>query len=157
FPSEARLSQSPGRVIVHIFAGWLGLAALLVLLGHFSGLLAYFERDTLITWGLLAPWCQLGAHFGLRAAAPALRGRPKTALLAGMNASGLELARRLKHDVYSSVRIFGFVEDRSSARLEIGLDPLLGRIEDLPQLVKRHRVDLVYLALPMVSSPRTAD
>jgi Undecaprenyl-phosphate glucose phosphotransferase len=155
FPSEARLSQSRGRVIVDILIGWLTLAALIVLFGYFSGFLDYFERDTLITWGWLAPWCQLGAHFALRAAAPALRGRPKTAVLAGMNAPGLELARRLKYDVYANVRIFGFVEDRSPARLEVGLYPLLGRIEELPELVKRHRVDLVYLALPMVSSTRT--
>jgi putative colanic acid biosynthesis UDP-glucose lipid carrier transferase len=157
FPSEARLSQSRGRVIVNIFAGWLALAVLLALFGYFSGYLGYFQRDTLITWAWIAPWCQLGAHFALRTAAPALRGRPKTVVLAGMNAAGLELARRLKDDVYSNVRIFGFVEDRSPARHEVSLYPRLGRIEELPEFVKRHRVDLVYLALPMVASPRTRD
>jgi putative colanic acid biosysnthesis UDP-glucose lipid carrier transferase len=157
FPSEARLAQPRGRVVVDIVVGWLALAALLAVFGHFTGYLGYFQLDTLITWCWVAPWCQLGAHFALRAAAPAFRGRVKTAVLAGMNASGLELARRLKHDVYSNVRIFGFVEDRSAARLEIGVYPLLGRIAELPELVKRHRVDLVYLALPMVSAPRTVE
>jgi putative colanic acid biosysnthesis UDP-glucose lipid carrier transferase len=71
-----------------------------------------------------------------------------------MNPPGLELARRLRADVYSDVRIAGFVDDRSPARLELALYPLLGRIEELPELVKRHRIDLVYLALPMVSGPR---
>src|SRR5688572_676146 len=88
FPSEARLSQSRGRVIVGIVTGWLALAALLLVFGYVSGYLEHFHRDTLITWGWVAPWCQLGAHFLLRAAVPALRTlqRPrKCAVLAGMN------------------------------------------------------------------------
>ena len=31
---------------------------------------------------------------------------------------------------------------------------MLARIEELPELVKRHRIDVVYLSLPMVSGPR---
>jgi putative colanic acid biosynthesis UDP-glucose lipid carrier transferase len=158
FPSEARLSQSRGRVIVNILTGWLALAALLLIFGHVSGYLEYFHRDTLITWAWVAPWCQLGTHFLLRAAVPALRalqGAPKRAVFAGMNAPGLELARRLKNDIYSSLRVVGFVDDRAVGRLEGSSEyPVLARIEELPQLVKQNRIDLVYLALPMVSGPR---
>jgi putative colanic acid biosysnthesis UDP-glucose lipid carrier transferase len=158
FPSEARLSQPRGRVIVNILTGWAMLAALLGLFGHFSGYLDYFHRETLVTWCWVAPWCQIAAHFALRAAVPALRalqGRPKSAVLAGINAPGLELAERLRHDIYSDVRVVGFVDDREQARLEpVGDYPVLARIEELPELVKRQRIDLVYLALPMVSGPR---
>jgi putative colanic acid biosynthesis UDP-glucose lipid carrier transferase len=158
FPSEARLSQPRGRAIVNILTGWLALAGLLALFGYFSGYLDEFDRETLFTWFWIAPWCQLGAHFALRRAVPAVRalqGSPKFALLAGMNPLGLELACRLKADIYCDVRIVGFVDDRAPARLEAGLYPLLGRIEELPELVQRHRIDVVYLALPMVSCPRT--
>ena len=157
FPSEARLAQSRGRAIVNILTGWLALAALLALFGHFSGYLDEFNRETLVAWFWVAPWCQLGAHFALRAAVPAVRalqGPPKFAVLAGMNPLGLELARRLRGDIYSDVRIAGFVDDRAPERLELALYPLLGRIAELPELVKRHRIDVVYLALPMVSEPR---
>jgi putative colanic acid biosynthesis UDP-glucose lipid carrier transferase len=155
FPSEARLAQPRGRVIVDIVTGWLALAALLALFGHFSGYLDYFPRDTLLAWCWVAPWCQLSAHFALRAAVPALRGRPKSAVLAGMNTPGLELAQRLNRDVYSDIRVVGFVDDRSPSRLEGPGDyPVLARIEELPELVKRQRIDVVYLALPMVSAPR---
>ena len=157
FPSEARLSQPRGRVLVNIVTGWLALAALLFVFGYVSGYLEYFHRDTLITWAWVAPWCQLGAHFLLRAAVPVLRTlqRPrKCAVLAGMNASGLELARRLNGDIYSDIRVAGFVDDRAPSRLEGADYPLLARIEELPELVKRTRIDVVYLALPMVSGPR---
>ena len=158
FPSEARLALPRGRAIVDILVGWLALAGLLALFGQASGYLDHFRRDTLLAWCWVAPWCQLAAHFALRAALPALRaleGRPKLALVAGMNPLGLELARRVKADVYSDVRIAGFLDDRSPARRETGLYPVLGRIGDLREVVKRQRVELVYLALPMVSCPRT--
>lgn len=158
FPSAARLSQSRGRVLVDVLTDWAALAALLALFGYFSGYLAYFQRDTLVAWAWVAPWCQLGAHFALRTAVPALRafqGRPKSAVVAGMNAAGLELARRLNADIYSDIRVAGFVDDRSFSRVEGGGDyPLLARIDELPELVKRRRIDVVYLALPMVSGPR---
>src|SRR5688572_17462529 len=63
FPSEARLAQPRGRVIVDIVVGWLALAALLAVFGHFTGYLGYFQRDTLTGKECVAPWCQLGAHF----------------------------------------------------------------------------------------------
>jgi putative colanic acid biosynthesis UDP-glucose lipid carrier transferase len=58
-------------------------------------------------------------------------------------------------DLYTSVELVGFVDDRTSARLARAEgQKLLGAIDELPQLVKRHRADLVYLALPMTSQPR---
>ena len=156
FPSEARLAQPRGRVIVDIVASWLALAVLLAVFGHYTGYLGYFERDTLITWCFVAPWCQLGAHFVLRAAVPALRAfeaRPRLAVVAGMNPAGVELARRLERDIYAGIRVVGFVDDRSFSRSE-GDHPVLARIDELPELVKRRRIDMVYLALPMISAPR---
>src|SRR5882672_2597335 len=158
FPSEARLRYGRGRVIVNIVTGWLALAGLLLVFGHVSGYLDYFHRDTLITWFWVAPWCQLGGHFLLRAAVPALRalqGPPKRALFAGMNPPGLELARRLRDDIYSNICVVGFADDRAFDRLEdAGEYPVLARIEDLPGLVKRYQIELVYLSLPMVSGSR---
>jgi putative colanic acid biosynthesis UDP-glucose lipid carrier transferase len=158
FPSEARLRYARGRVIASILTGWLALAGLLLVFGHVSSYLDYFHRDTLITWFWVAPWCQIGAHFLLRAAVPALRalqGPPKRALFAGLNAPGLELARRLKDDIYSNIRVVGFADDRAFNRLEdAGEYPVLARIGDLPKLVKRYQIELVYLSMPMVSGPR---
>src|SRR6185295_10147974 len=50
-------------------------------------------------------------------------------------------------------RVVGFVDDRAFSRTE-GSHPVLARLDQLPELVKRRRVDMVYLALPMVSGPR---
>ncbi|HET7365765.1 MAG TPA: undecaprenyl-phosphate glucose phosphotransferase [Burkholderiales bacterium] len=162
FPNQARLAYPRGRAVLDIVTGWLATACLLVAFGHVSGYLDYFDRHVLLTWAWVAPWCQLGGHFTMRLALPwlrALQGAPKRALFAGMNAHGIELARRLQHDAYCNVRVVGFVDDRLGERVDEGVPSqheyrVLGRLEELPELVQRHEIELVYLALPMCSTPR---
>jgi putative colanic acid biosynthesis UDP-glucose lipid carrier transferase len=158
FPSEARLSQPAGRVIRKMITGWLTVSSLLFLFGYAANYLDYFQRQTLVTWWWIAPSCQVAAHFLLRLAAPKileLQGGAKRALLAGMNELGLELTRRLSADIYSNIRVVGFVDDRALTRLTSTSEhPVLGRIQDLPNLVKKNRINVVYLALPMVSQQR---
>ena len=160
FPNAARLSFSRGRAIVDIVTDWVATAGLLGAFGYVSGYIDYFDRHVLLTWAWVAPWCQVGGHFALRLALPqlrALQGAPRRVLFAGMNAHGMEFAQRLRDDVYCNVRIVGFVDDRVGERLDEPLPArceytVLGRLEDLPQLVQRQRIDLVCLALPMCST-----
>src|SRR2546426_5190863 len=158
FPSEARLSQPAWRATRNVLTAWLALSGLLFLFGYASRFLEYFHDDTLITWWWVAPLCQVGALLLLRWSAPAIReleGGRKRAVLAGMNEPGIGLARRLNADRYSSIRVVGFVDDRARERLT-GIDDfaVLGSIQKLPEFVKKNRIELVYLALPMVSQPR---
>src|SRR6266513_1583179 len=85
----------------------------------------------------------------------ALEGGRKRAVLAGMNEPGVELARRLNADRYSSIHVVGFVDDRARDRLT-GSDDFSGlcSIQEMPEFVKKNRIELVYLALPMASQPR---
>jgi len=158
FPSEARLSQPARRAIRNLLLGWLALSGLLVLFGYVSDLLQYFDRRTLLAWWWVALACQVGSMLLLRWIAPAVReleGGRKRAVLAGMNEPGVELARRLNADRYSSIHVVGFVDDRARDRLT-GIDDfsVLGSIQELPEFVKKNRIELVYLALPMASQPR---
>src|SRR5262249_10109686 len=82
-------------------------------------------------------------------------GPPRRAVLAGMNEQGMELARRLAEDLYIDVRLCGFFDDRSPERRKHSDEyPLLGKILDLPEYVKRHHIDVIYLSLPMGSQQR---
>ena len=158
FPSGARLSQPVSLAVRNLVFGWVTVSGLLLFFGYATGYLDYFYRSTLIAWWCVAAAGLIASHFLLLLAAPALRrldGGAKRALVAGINEPGLELARRLGADLYPSVELVGFVDDRTSARLARAEgQKLLGAIDELPQLVKRHRADLVYLALPMTSQPR---
>ena len=158
FPGSSRLTTTPWRVVRNITMGWLTISGLLLLFGWGSRYLEYFDRDVLVTWFWVAPLSQAGAHFLMRFAAPAIRemqGHARRVVLAGMNEQGIDLARRLTSDVYSSAQVLGFFDDRERERLAHHDEyPLLGRLTDLPGYVKNGQVDVIYLSLPMASQSR---
>ena len=158
FPGSTHLRQFPWSVLRHVAVGWLAISGLLFLFVYASGYLQYFERDLLVTWWWVAPSSQLVAHFMLRLAAPTiieLQGEHRRAIVAGMNAQGIELAQRLGTDPYSRVRVVGFFDDRSHERIDQrGEYALLGKISALPGFVKDNQIELIYISLPMASQPR---
>ena len=158
FPGATLLNTSVLRVIRHVLLSWLVIAALLLLFAYGSGYIRYFDLELLKTWAWAAPVSQLAAHFALRFAAPGildLQGERRRAIVAGMNAQGLELARRLSEDPYSRIRVLGFFDDRGPARID-GKDnyPMLGKISALPLFARDNPVDHIYISLPMASQPR---
>jgi len=158
FPGPARLTMPTGRAIRSIVLSWATLSGLLFLFGYASRYLWDFDTQMLLTWWWVALVSLIGAHFLLKAAAPAIRelqGPARCVVLAGINGQGIELARRLVQDAYANVRILGFFDDRSRERLKnFDEHPLLGSITDLPNYVKTHPVDVIYLSLPMASQKR---
>ncbi len=158
FPGSTLLTQSPWSVVRYVALSWLAISGLLFLLGYGTGYLRYFDLELLKTWWWVAPTSQLTAHFLLRWAAPKiieLQGQHRRAIVAGMNAQGIELARRLATDPYSRVRVVGFFDDRDAARAnERGEYSLLGKISALAEFAKDNQIELIYISLPMASQPR---
>jgi putative colanic acid biosynthesis UDP-glucose lipid carrier transferase len=77
------------------------------------------------------------------------------AIIVGMNEQGLALASKLKGSPYSPIELTGFVDSRSTARLNPDVPfAVLGNLEQLAAIVKAQRVQLIYLSLPMASQPR---
>ena len=74
----------------------------------------------------------------------------RNAIVAGYNNSSLELARRLRREPGIRVNVSGFFDDRSNDRL--GMEPdatLIGTLSDVAQYVKDHRIDVIFIALPI--------
>ncbi len=155
YPGSTRLNQTPWRVIRNIVVGWLTIFGLLMAFGYASGYLRYFDSDVLLTWFWVAPAAQVGAHFLLRWTTPAVHGRAKRAVVAGMNEQGIALAEGLRRDIYSNTQLLGFFDDRSDNRLNHRDEaPLLGKLGDLSGFVKKNHIDLIYLSLPMATQQR---
>lgn len=158
FPAPSRLALQVWRLIRNILASWIIMAGLLVFFGYASRYIRLFEEEaiTLLLW--LAPLCQVSAHLLFRASLPyfkTFQGSVKTAVIAGMNDQGVVLARRVTDSPYATARVTGFFDDRTPDRLAgAGTFPLLGKLGDLPRYVNEHRIDLIYLSLPMVTQSR---
>ncbi|MFN5880655.1 MAG: undecaprenyl-phosphate glucose phosphotransferase [Burkholderiales bacterium] len=52
-------------------------------------------------------------------------------------------------------RLVGFIDDREPPRIDAALEaPLLGRLDELGEIVRREAIDEVFLSLPVSSAPR---
>ncbi len=158
FPGESRLQTTVSTMVLDIAINWLWIAALLGVTGYATGYVREFAHDVLFAWLWVAPLTELVASLALRASAPyilKLQGPKQRALIVGMNEQGLALAAKLKESHYSRVELAGFVDSRSTERLnQDNPHVLLGKIDQLACIAQQNRIQVIYLSLPMASQPR---
>lgn len=158
FPGTSHLRSPIGKVLFHVGFQWMWIAGLLLLIGFATGYFFEFSMAVLINWLWVAPLAQVAAHLTLRAAAPQLlklQGPPRTAVIVGVNDQGVSLAGHITGSAYSGIELLGFFDDRGEdRRASRGGHQIVGKIDDLPAFVKKHRVQSIYLSLPMASRPR---
>ena len=161
FPSSSKINLTPWEVVNNLLINWIILAGLLISFGIATGYISLFSPGAIISWLWLTPICQLIAVFGLRTIAPMLiklQGPVKRTVIVGMNEQGLALAQRLAYNNYIAAELLGFFEDRQQAEERVPSNdlnfPLLGSLDDIAPYVKEHRVNIIYLSLPVTSQAR---
>ncbi|MGQ0546461.1 MAG: undecaprenyl-phosphate glucose phosphotransferase [Betaproteobacteria bacterium] len=152
-----------GELMLDIVAGWAAIVFLLLLLGWSTRTLEVFDPQVLLAWTFATPAALFAAHRALPLVLPRLlaaEGLRKTAGIAGANDLGRALARRLAADPLLGQRFAGYFDDRAQARVSDDRaaarvsESLLGTIGALPDYVRAHNVEVIYIALPMASQPR---
>ena len=159
FPgSFGRESAAPAELALDIATGWIAVLALLALLGWASHTFSAFDPRVLAAWALATPGALFAAHHALPRLLPRVlsaQGIEKRVVIAGANELGRKLALQIGAMPLLGQRVVGFFDDRSPKRLEgVPASRNLGLIEALPDYVRRHGVELIYIALPMASQPR---
>jgi putative colanic acid biosysnthesis UDP-glucose lipid carrier transferase len=157
FPgSFARERAGPAELALEIATGWVAVLGLLALLGWASHTLTAFEPRVLAVWALATPAALYAAHHALPRLLPRLlsaQGIEKRVVIAGGNELGRKLALQISAMPLLGQRVIGFFDDRSAERIH-GVENNLGSICALPDYVRAHAVDIIYIALPMASQPR---
>jgi len=158
FPGSARLQMTRAAAALDLGLSWLWVAALLLATGWVTGFMDSFDRRVLLAWFFSAPATEWLAGLLLQTTAPwlvRLQGPRSRALIVGMNEQGLALAERLVQSRYCRIELAGFVDGRTSDRLDVAAPyPLLGPMDALADLVRRERVQHIYLSMPMAAQPR---
>ena len=160
FPGSLARGSSPGALeqALEIAASWFAVVGLLLLLGWASHTLSAFDERALLAWALGTPAALFGAHRALPLWLPrilAAEGMHKTAVIAGANDLGRRLAARLRGDPMLGFAFAGYFDDRGASRLrDLPASENLGTLERLADYARSHRVDVIYIALPMASQPR---
>jgi putative colanic acid biosynthesis UDP-glucose lipid carrier transferase len=146
-----------GDLLLDIVTGWVAIVGLLGLLGWATRTLGAFDERVLLAWVLATPAALFAAHRLLPLILPrvlAAEGLQKVAVIAGANSLGRKLGERLREPLLG-VRVAGYFDDRAAGRLQdLPAGANLGGLARLADYARSHRVDVIYIALPMASQPR---
>ncbi|HMN45093.1 MAG TPA: undecaprenyl-phosphate glucose phosphotransferase [Povalibacter sp.] len=145
------------RSLLDIMLRWGVLMVFIYLLLRLSTLGMYFSGPVLTTWAIVTPFAlwlgELGAQqFLSRRSA---KQRTRRAVIVGATGIGVQLEQTLAARPTLQVSVAGYFEDRSVPRIPSEcVERLLGDLPDVAAYVSRHRVDIVYITLPMAPQPR---
>jgi len=159
FPGRAiDPSGSVPSLFRHVVFNWLLVIGLLLLVGWVTRTLGHFDPRVIVFWSIATPLALFGAHLLVPVALPRLMAAPqmqRVAVIVGNGELGRRLAARIKGSPSLGIRVAGYFDDRSTERLgESDRVGHLGSLAQLSDFAKSHRVDLVYITLPMASQPR---
>jgi putative colanic acid biosysnthesis UDP-glucose lipid carrier transferase len=152
-PRRANFSTLAGDIL----ANWAVVVVLLLLLGWATQTAALFDAHAMLAWACATPAALLLTHRVAPAVLPRLlaaEGMERVAVIVGANEVGTRLAARIKAAPELGLRFAGFFDDRGPGRTSDGAGDVLGVITHLAEYAKTHRVDSIYIALPMASQPR---
>jgi putative colanic acid biosysnthesis UDP-glucose lipid carrier transferase len=159
FPAGLDIEFASGRELIRVItARWLIAVGLLLLLGWATRTLHVFDERVVLSWVLATPPALVAAHRlvpVIIARVLATCGAQRTAIIAGANHMGCQLGERIRSNPLLGIRLVGYFDDRSAARvgpLEGG--ELLGSLSQLADFVRAHRIDVIYSTMPTWSQPR---
>lgn len=152
------LRYNPARMVTSIFLRWFALAIALMAIGYLSGLSEHYPRRVVLPWALLSPFLASGALLGLQLMLRQValsRQNQRSAVIVGVNMSSLTLARKLTQHREFCSRIIGFFDDRSMDRLGPFHDfEVIGRLNNVAEFVRREKVDIIFVSLPIQHADR---
>jgi putative colanic acid biosysnthesis UDP-glucose lipid carrier transferase len=151
--STPELRFNPFQLITSVFARWAGLAVALMAIGYLSGLAPNFPRRVILTWLVLSPFLAAAVllllQVAMRNIALANENR-RSAIIVGVTPSSLTLAAKLKEHPELCSDMLGFFDDRGMDRLQsMGEFQILGLLKDIAGYVRRQRVEVIFIALPI--------
>ncbi|MEM8942538.1 MAG: sugar transferase, partial [Pseudomonadota bacterium] len=152
-------STFPAALVATAFS-WVVVIGVLLLLGYATKTSSIFSRRLLLTWAVATPVLIATVRFLLTRKIASMSRKSATrrrAIIAGVNPLGESLASKLQNDPRFGLTLDGFFDDRGLERLGSRLEgQLLGKLVDLPDYVRRHRIDRIYIALPIRNIQRVS-
>ncbi|NYE62167.1 putative colanic acid biosynthesis UDP-glucose lipid carrier transferase [Duganella sp. 1224] len=149
-----------GRMLIYVrdvLAGWLITVAILFVLGKLTGMLAYFDRTTLLVWVVVTPFVVLFSHLAVRLSSPYAdrSSGARTVAIVGANSVGIRFAAAIERNPNLYMKVVGFFDDRAAERWPENLaHPMLGDMGDIARYVREHQIQQIYISQPISAQPR---
>ncbi|MEM9138082.1 MAG: undecaprenyl-phosphate glucose phosphotransferase [Cyanobacteria bacterium P01_F01_bin.42] len=146
------------RRFPQILLGWGLVATILLFIGFFTQNTLDFSRIIIFTWLILTPVLIAIAHQFVSYLLTKLQSsgqRRRKAVIGGTPHLSRLLAQQLYNSPELGVQLSGFFLDRATNPNEsMTLRPALGELEQLPEYVRKHSIDVVYLVLSLQEEDR---
>ncbi len=142
---------------VSILIAWSMTVGALAFLGYVTQLQDHFSMEVMQLWVLATPFILFAAHaltrLYIRQAYE--HGQTRQAVIIGANELGLRLFQRLRNNDCLLTRTLGFFDDRAPDRLAPDARALfLGHPREIHDYINTHRVEVIYIALPISQKER---
>lgn len=147
-------------VMQRIFLGWGLVLVVLLFLGYGTKTSSVFSRGVVLTWAALVPFALYLVHQGIWLILRSLRASGRNhrrAVIAGATQVGRHLAEHIHHSPYLGIELKGYFDDQSPENFEPLKQPLLGSLATLTEYVRKHSIDVVYIALPTLDEQIIGD
>lgn len=136
--------------IYSILNGCFILYAILFMIGYALQMLSEVNRGVVLIWVFLWPILLCSERIFIRSVLRHYRRKGhnvKRAVIAGVGQMEMHLAGLMANNPWAGIEIKGVFDDRVNQNLE-GFT-YLGRLSGISEYVKRQKIDIVYVALPL--------
>ncbi|WP_051559833.1 undecaprenyl-phosphate glucose phosphotransferase [Marinobacterium jannaschii] len=140
---------------LRISVAWLSVILFLAVLGFLTKTSAVFSRQVLVSWAILAWLLQLCAFCSISYFAKQYRerfSRNLPTLVVGTGAVACHLVKSLNQNRWLPDQVVGCVAGDEEEVDEKPSVSLLGRLENIRNLIEKHKIRRIYIALPMSES-----
>ena len=156
-----QLVASRVPLVFAVVVRWLILLSILFAIGYATRSSQEFARRLILTWAVVTPPFLIASALLLQEWLRRIVYSPensRSVVFAGCNEVSLQLADRLKTNLDNCMSVAGFFDDRSASRLGVTeAIQLSGKLSDMTEFVKKHHIDVVFIALPMRQVQRVLD
>lgn len=132
---------------------WAASVGLLFGFGYVSNAVSVYPRNIIIPWIIVSLVVTLALILALQLLMRRVvltRQNRRSAVIVGMNQASVQLADRLMQHQELCTNVAGFFDDRSRERLDtVAAYPLLGKLADLVTYVQTHRIEIIFVSLPI--------
>ena len=152
----ATFARRPRDFLQRSIAAWAIVVSCLAIIGFALQHGGEFSRRVLLTWAVVTPVLIAACQYWGYVIFVHNMARARKAVVAGVSDLSRRLAQSISSSPASGMTIEGWFDDRGAGRTgPVPEGQLLGRLSELPAYVKAHKIDVIYIALPIRHEERT--
>ena len=162
---DSRVDHDPAelqqelRWLLDMALRWVAVGICVALVLYLSGMRVWWTDRALAAWFVFTPIVLWGGTIGMRQILLYVgikQAKLRRAVIVGANRQGLLLGKKILEQTLMRVNLLGFFDDQPPDYLPRLAEARLGRIGDVPDFVREHGVNLVYVTLPISPQPGLA-